>query len=947
MIRPVNFRFPLEGLAYSDGYLWGSGRAGGSSIFKINPLNGALVQQIPVPYPMAGLAFGNGYLWAVPGQYGPPGVFKIDPSNGNFQQAFTTRYPYDGLGISGDTLWCAGTAWGPNIDAINSSTGALITSIAAKVGGMPLNGLEFGRFVPIPSIPTLIAPSNSAINITLPVTLRWSRIASADYYVVEVSTSASFSALSFRQNKLTDTTVVVSGLSNQTQYCWRVLAAKTGSFSSWTSAWNFTTIVGIPPAPVLVAPSDGSSGLTTSPTLSWNSSSGAATYHVQVSTASDFSSILQQDSTVTGTSKTLSTLTKGTTCFWRVRAKNINGVSAWSAAWSFTTIKQFALAIVATNGSVTKSPDQAQYDSGTVVTLTATPAAGYQFTGWSGDLTGTTNPAQITMNGAKSVTANFATITYSIATTATNGSVTKSPNQTQYDSGTVVTLTAIPAVGYQFTGWSGDLTGTTNPAQIIMSSPKNIIANFSIKTYALTVAATNGIAAKSPDQALYDSGSVITLTATPAAGYQFTGWSGDLTGTTNPAQITMNGAKNVTANFLCRTNIPINSGWNMISLNVHPQDSSASSIFGSLRGLVLVKNNAGQVYWPAYSVNTIGSVRTGQGYQVYTVSLDTLRVYGTAIDVATTPIALSAGWNMIAYLPQSDMPIETALAGVAAQITIVKNNAGKIYWPDYSVNTIGNMQVGQGYKICMKSAATLTYPSAPIVPALAKTAEVKTLTSLPDSRHFLLKINTGNNATILAKKVMVNGAPAADSSEIGAFDEKGNLIGSGAVIHGMTAFSVWGDNPQTKEKDGCAAQEKMTFKLWNGTQEYPLEFQNASSLTYTEDGISVGVLSVPQRLFITKFALRNVSPNPFRNQIVLAFDVPASSGKDMQDVEINIFNLKGNLIHQVTKGKYAAGHYSVSWNCSGGNEMMLGSNAYVVRMKAGNFDSKLRLFRVK
>ena len=68
----------------------------------------------------------------------------------------------------------------------------------------------------------------------------------------------------------------------------------------------------------------------------------------------------------------------------------------------------YALTVTATNGTVTKSPNAASYESGTVVTLTAVPATGYLFTGWSGDLTGTANTASITMNSAKSVTANFA-----------------------------------------------------------------------------------------------------------------------------------------------------------------------------------------------------------------------------------------------------------------------------------------------------------------------------------------------------------------------------------------------------------------------------------------------------------------------------------------------------------------------------------------------------------
>jgi uncharacterized repeat protein (TIGR02543 family) len=59
-------------------------------------------------------------------------------------------------------------------------------------------------------------------------------------------------------------------------------------------------------------------------------------------------------------------------------------------------------------GSISRSPDATSYAPGTVVTLTATPVAGYVFTGWSGALTGTKNPATVTMDADKKLTASFA-----------------------------------------------------------------------------------------------------------------------------------------------------------------------------------------------------------------------------------------------------------------------------------------------------------------------------------------------------------------------------------------------------------------------------------------------------------------------------------------------------------------------------------------------------------
>ena len=59
------------------------------------------------------------------------------------------------------------------------------------------------------------------------------------------------------------------------------------------------------------------------------------------------------------------------------------------------------------SGTVELNPAGGTYPAGTTVTLTANPAAGYAFDHWSGDLSGSANPATITMDANKNVTAHF------------------------------------------------------------------------------------------------------------------------------------------------------------------------------------------------------------------------------------------------------------------------------------------------------------------------------------------------------------------------------------------------------------------------------------------------------------------------------------------------------------------------------------------------------------
>jgi hypothetical protein len=206
------------------------------------------------------------------------------------------------------------------------------------------------------------------------------------------------------------------------------------------------------------------------------------------------------------------------------------------------------------NGGVERVPDQDSYLTGSTVTLTAVPDAGWLFDSWGGDLTGNDNPTTITMNDDKAVTAIFTQINYALTVTADDhGSVTKSPNPNQegvYPSWTEVTLTAVPNAGWQFESWGGDLTGSTNPGTITMDGDKTVMANFTEVTYTLTVGTVgSGGVIKSPTQVSYLEGTEVTLTAVPSAGWQFSSWSGDLTGNTNPATITMDSNKTVTATF--------------------------------------------------------------------------------------------------------------------------------------------------------------------------------------------------------------------------------------------------------------------------------------------------------------------------------------------------------------------------------------------------------------
>jgi hypothetical protein len=168
-----------------------------------------------------------------------------------------------------------------------------------------------------------------------------------------------------------------------------------------------------------------------------------------------------------------------------------------------------------------------------------TTDSSWQFCGWNVD------DVQIWAFGSQG-----ATHTLTVSTQG-QGSVALNPPGPTYPEGTMVTLTANAVAGWYFDHWTGALSGSTNPATLVMDADKTVTAVFLQYSYTLTVNVTGqGTVALNPPGGTYPSGTTVTLTPTPAAGWQFDHWEGALTGSANPATLVMDGNKTVTAVFV-------------------------------------------------------------------------------------------------------------------------------------------------------------------------------------------------------------------------------------------------------------------------------------------------------------------------------------------------------------------------------------------------------------
>lgn len=216
--------------------------------------------------------------------------------------------------------------------------------------------------------------------------------------------------------------------------------------------------------------------------------------------------------------------------------------------------------------------------TGTSVTITAAADADSTFVGWTGGGCSGSGPCVVQVVGDLEIEASFALDHALVVTLAGNGAgrVTSTPPgidcgsdcDEAYDVGTAVTLTAIPAAGSTFTGWSGDCTGSGS-CSVTLDAPRMTTATFALVQHTLTVTKVgtgSGTVTSSPagidcgadcDEA-YDLGTVVTLTAAAMPSSTFTGWSGGgCSGGSPVCTTTVSAAATVTATF---TQLPVWDG---------------------------------------------------------------------------------------------------------------------------------------------------------------------------------------------------------------------------------------------------------------------------------------------------------------------------------------------------------------------------------------------------
>ncbi len=216
------------------------------------------------------------------------------------------------------------------------------------------------------------------------------------------------------------------------------------------------------------------------------------------------------------------------------------------------------------NGSLSMSPGVYSYLDKQTAHIAANTNSSAFFAGWTGDVTETNPALSMTMDGNKSVTANFDSTGYSLTVSVDGQGWTNLNGTTYWASGMKPVLIASPQNGWFFSYWSGDLPDGSDPNNpelpVLMGRNRTLVAHFIQDMRTLTIiiegeGVTNPSGSQAPGTVHnYAKNDYVFVGAELGMGdWAFSHWSGD-TGGGDPAkwflELTMDRNRTITAHFV-------------------------------------------------------------------------------------------------------------------------------------------------------------------------------------------------------------------------------------------------------------------------------------------------------------------------------------------------------------------------------------------------------------
>jgi len=357
--------------------------------------------------------------------------------------------------------------------------------------------------------------------------------------------------------------------------------------------------------------------------------------------------------------------------------------------------------------------------------------------------------------------------------------------------------------------------------------------------------------------------------------------------------------------------ISLAQGWGMFSTYINQTNNIANVMSAITNSIFLVKNNSGQVYWPAMTINNINNMVIGQGYQVKMSQSALLTIVGTSVLPQNTPVQLNAGINTIGMLRHTPVSAADLFAPVVQDLVYVKLNNGMVYLPQYQVNQVVTMYPDDAFKVMMLHSGVITYP------ANNDNLPDKGAYELRETAYYAAVTNSGNNMTLVLPQAVVQGL-LKDGDEVAVYTANNLLVGSAVYTGETLAMPVWGQDETQQQKSGLSASESFILEVYNHQNGLTTRFENveyeSGDGSYHDNSVAVvKTLNLNLNLKLSLY------PNPATDYVDVNFSLPEATS-----ARIELYNALGQLVlgksidnqegeqhHSITVSHLPAGTYTL------------------------------------
>lgn len=362
----------------------------------------------------------------------------------------------------------------------------------------------------------------------------------------------------------------------------------------------------------------------------------------------------------------------------------------------------------------------------------------------------------------------------------------------------------------------------------------------------------------------------------------------------------------LSADTFLENTVEVGAGWNWISFNLNSDD--LTDINTLMRDFPAMENDQlkGTEFFDQYdpvngwlgSLSANGGVQKERMYKLNSTNAGEITFTGSLIDVTSSPVNLSEGWNWVGFLGRNNQSIDEALSNIT-NLSVGDRIKGQREFAIYGgvgigwVGSLSSLKPGEGYLYYANAAGVLTYPELSV--GISSTANGQSLVSssrtIDFARHGLDPAQFETNMNMVVK---VSGIELQPDDLL--------IIKSGEEVAGL-AYAI--NNPVLDEPVFFVTvygnfSSVIDFELLRGNRTFVLTPRESAEYTYQADKQS-GSLKAPVVLLAEEISLESITakatPNPFEQNVRVSWLATSPPG------HMEIMDTDGVVMQSLTELK--------------------------------------------